>query len=563
MRRFFIVVLCVFLLAVTVSAAGTVTDLQSATQVNSDGTCQVSVTFQLQVDSSSDSLIFPIPAKARDVSLNGRNIRSPLKSGVRTVDLSDVVHGAGVYTVTVHYSLPDSVIIDEDDRLILQFDLLSGFLYPIEKMEFSITLPGAPENDPHFVSTYYQETADALMDLNIRGNTISGTVSQMLKDQETLTMSLLVSESMFPQSVAKKWHIGTDDVMMLFLAALAFVYWLLTMRALPPRRTRRASEPEGLTAGELGCCLTGEGVDFTMLVLSWARMGYLMIQLEDGGRVLLHKRMEMGNERSEFEMRYFKTLFGRRQTVDGTGSHYARLCRKAAKVTPNIRAYYRRGSGNPYIFRAVCTIIGLLGGISLAVAFANDTVWQVLLSIVLGAFTVTASWLIQTGARALHLRRKLTMLIGLGCSALWLLLGIWAGEWALALLLILSQWLCGLAAGYGGRRSELGRLYMSQILGLRRYMRKITGTDLQRTLQQNPDYYYALAPYAMAMGVDRAFARQFGSRELPECTYMITGKDDHLTARQWNEKLRTVIATLDERQQRLAFEKFLGVKTSG
>ena len=558
MRRVITLFLCIFLLAVTVSAAGTVTDLQSTTQVHSDGTCQVSLTLQLQMDSGVDSLIFPIPAQARNVSLNGRSIRSPLRSGVRTVDLSDVVHGAGMYTVTINYSLPDSVIIDEDKQLILQFDLLSGFAYPVENMTFSVALPGAPEYDPVFYSTYYQESADTLMDVNIQGNTISGTITQMLQDQETLSFSLQVSESMFPQSVAKKWHIGTDDIMMLFLVALGLAYWLLTMGALPPRRTRQTSYPEGLTAGELGVCLTGQGIDFTMLVLSWARMGYLQIQQESSGRVLLHKRMEMGNERSDFEMRYFKTLFGRRQSVDGTGAHYARLCRKAAKATPGIRDYYRRSSGNPYLFRVIFTVIGLLGGVSLALSFANDTLWQVVLSILLGTFTAAASWVIQSGAHGLHLRRRMTLLIGLLCSGLWLLLGIWAGEWTVALIVVLLQWLSGLAAAYGGRRSDLGKQYMSQILGLRRYMRKVTGTDLQRTLQQNPDYYYSLAPYAMALGVDRAFARQFGSRPLPECPYLITAEDAPLTARQWNDHLRRIVAALDERQQRMPIDKLLG-----
>ena len=558
MRRGLIILLCIFSLAMVVSAADTVTDLNNTTQIHSDGTCQVSLNLQLQTGSAVNSLTFPIPAQARNVSLNGHSVRSPLRSGVRIVDLSDVVHGAGIYTITIQYSLPDSVIIDEDGRLLLQFDLLSGFVYPVEKMTFSINLPSAPDYDPTFYSTYYQETADTLIDLTCQGNTLSGTVNQPLKDQETLSFSLQVSESMFPQSVAKKWHIDTDDVLMLVLFGIALVYWLLTMGALPPRRIRQVSRPEGLTAGELGVCMTGQGVDFTMLVLSWAWMGYLQIQQESGGRVILHKRMEMGNERSEFEVRYFKILFGRRQSVNGTGDHYARLCRKAAKDTPNIREYYRSNSGNPYLFRGIFALIGLLGGISMALSFANDTVWQVLLSILLGAFTTAASWVIQTGARALHLRRKFSLILGLLCSVLWLLLGIWAAEWVVALIAILLQWFLGLAAAYGGRRSELGKQYLSQILGLRRYMCKMTGADLQYTLQQNPDYYYALAPYAMALGVDRVFARQFGSRPLPECLYLTGGANKPLTAQQWNDRLRQVVAALDERQQRMAIDALLG-----
>jgi hypothetical protein len=558
MRRIIFVILCIFLLATTVSAAGTVREMTSATQVDSDGSCQVSLTMQISMDSAKDDLVFPLPRTARDVSINGHAVRSPLRSGYRIVDLSDVVPGAGIYTVTIQYSLPDSVILNEEDQLILQFDLLSGFAFPIEKMHFSVTLPGTPEARPNFHSTYYQETADSIMDLTIEGNTISANLTATLKDQETLTMSLAVSEDMFPQSVAKKWKMGTDDVMMLGLAALALVYWLLTMRCLPPRGSRKAQEPEGLTAGELGSCLTGQGVDFTMLVVSWAQMGYLLIQLDENGRVLLHKRMDMGNERSDFEIRYFKTLFGQRRTVDGTGLHYARLCQKASRANPNIRDYYHRSSGNPRIFRILCTAIGLLGGISLATAFVNDTIWQVLLSILLGAITTASSLVIQAGVKAVHLRRKQYLYLGIGCSVLWLLLGFWSGEWNVAALVIAAQWLCGFAAAYGGRRNDLGKLYMSQILGLRRYLCHVSTSELQRILSVNPDYYYALAPYAMALGVDKAFARQFGKQRLPQCTYMTTGMDGHVTARDWNNLLREAVAAMDERQQRLLREQLLG-----
>jgi hypothetical protein len=99
---------------------------------------------------------------------------------------------------------------------------------------------------------------------------------------------------------------------------------------------------------------------------------------------------------------------------------------------------------------------------------------------------------------------------------------------------------------------------MSQILGLRRYLCHVSTSELQRILSVNPDYYYALAPYAMALGVDKAFARQFGKQRLPQCTYMTTGMDGHVTARDWNNLLREAVAAMDERQQRLLREQLLG-----
>ena len=558
MRKLLILILCLFSLTVTASAAGMVTQLESNTRIDTDGTCEVTVTMQLRIESGEAVPVFPIPDEAKDVSINGRSIRAKSQGGYRQVELSEAISGAGIHTVTIRYSLPDSITLNKKGVPYLNLELLCGFAYPIEHMTFVITLPGEPEHNPDFFSTYYQETADSLFDLSIVGNEIRGVSNRVLMDRESFSMTMEVTEALFPQSVAKRWKMGTDDMIMIGLAMVALGYWILTMGSLPPKRSRRTTAPEGLTAGELGCCITAQGVDFTMTVVSWAQLGYLRIHVDEKGRVLLYKRMDMGNERSEFEVRYFMTLFGKRDVVDATGLHYARLCRKARQAKPGIRDYYQRRSGNPYIVRGLCAVIGRLGGVSLGISFANDTVWQVLLAILLGGICLVFSWVIQSGAGEVHLRRKWNLWMGLGFSLVWILLGVWSREWNVALFSVLGQWLTGLAAAYGGKRSEPGRQCLAQIMGLRRFLSKISPAEVQRILQVNPEYYYTMAPYAMALGVEKAFARQLGGLRLPECTYLTTGMDGHLTALEWTRLLRDAAEALDERMQRLPYEKLLG-----
>ena len=558
MRRIIIGLLCCLLLVTGVSAAGTVSQLQTGTIVASDGTCQVTVTLQLKLDDVPASLMYPLPGNAKDISLNGGISRTQLADNLRYVNLGGGVQAPGTYTFSIHYSLPDAIKADKKGQLSLTLDLLSGFNYPISAMDFSITLPGEPEAAPTFLSTYHQEGVDSLIDLQILGNTISGTFTQGLNDHESLTMTLAVSEALFPQPISKRWSLSTDDIAMYIFAIAALGYWFLTLRSLPARRIRRTSEPEGLTAGELGCCLTGQGIDLTMLVVCWAQMGYLLIQLDDNGRVLLHKRMDMGNERSDYENRLFRSLFGKRRTVDGTGYHYARLSYKAGRHTPGLGRYFLKRSGNPNIFRVLSAGVGIFGGISLAYAMATDTIWQILLGILLSICTAVASWQIQSAAGVVHLRQKQRLYTALACSVVWLALGIWADEWGVAVFALICQWLAGFAAAYGGRRSELGRQSMAEILGLRRHLRSVSKDELRRILSTNPDYYYNLAPYAMALGVDRTFARQMGNLQLPECTYLTTGMDGHLTAREWNQLLRDTVAALDERQKTHLIDKILG-----
>jgi hypothetical protein len=89
-------------------------------------------------------------------------------------------------------------------------------------------------------------------------------------------------------------------------------------------------------------------------------------------------------------------------------------------------------------------------------------------------------------------------------------------------------------------------------------MTSVSTDELKRNLNINADFYHNLAPFAMAMGVDMAFARRFRGIRLPACPYLTTGMDGHMTATEWCRLLRDVVTALDERQQKLPYEKLLG-----
>lgn len=557
MRRILIFILCLMLLATNVSAAG-ISGCVSDTVVAENGSCEVTLTLTLTMDGPVSSLVFPLPGNARNITVNGSSARSSYSGGLRNVKLDKYVAGAGTYTLVMRYALPDTVTEDEKGKLTLTLPLLSGFSYPVENMRFTVTLPGEVSARPTFISTYYQEAAETIMTVTRQGALISGTVNERLQDHESLSMILAVTEEEFPQSIAKQFSLDTDDLIMLGFAALALMYWLIAMGTKPTQKLRRAMPPEGITAGEVGCRVTCSGLDLTLMVLSWAQMGYILIQPDDNGRVLLHKRMDMGNERSDLEIRFFRNLFGRRRTVDATGYHYARLCGKASQTKPGMREIYRRSSGNPIVFRVLAALIGTFAGVSMATAFVRDTGWQIVLGILLGLVTSVASWIIQTAVRSPYRRDKLPIYMALAAGGLWLVISLFAGEWFIALIVIACQLLAGLGAAYGGRRTETGKQDMAELLGLRRYLKHADPEELRRILAANPDYYYTLAPYALALGVDRAFARQLGGARLSQCTYLTTGMDGHMTAREWNQLLRDTVDAMDALKNRLPIDKLLG-----
>jgi hypothetical protein len=439
----------------------------------------------------------------------------------------------------------------------LELPIVWGFAFPVEALDFTITLPAEIQNRPAFTSGYFKARIEENMQVEVKGNLVEGAVLVPLKDRETLTLELMVDEKMFPPSVRAVWTAGADDKAIAACAVLALVYWILFLRCLPVRRISRASPPDAVGAGEIGSVTVMAGADLTMMVVSWAQMGYVLIQLDNNGRVLLHKRMEMGNERSNYERNIFRLLFHRRSIVDGTSLHYAKLCRKVATNKPNIQGIFQRNSGNPMIFRIIALAAAPFGGLSLALAMMIDGFLGGLVTVVMVLFGLASGWFIQQGGKCLHLRDKWPLYLAIGLCAVWLVLGFLAGEPVIAALVAGGELLAGIMAAYGGRRTELGKQLLQQIYGLRHDLKHPDRTELLRIMKINPSYYYTLAPYALAFGVDKVFAKGFGGMRLSGCPYLTTGMDGHLTASDWSKLLRRAVNILDERQKRLPLEQLL------
>ena len=561
MRRvavFFTAILLLISIAVPVFAATAATNVQGVASVSSDGSCHVNLTVAIHLDAPVEKLTFPVPEDARNITLNGSSAKTRRSGGMLQVDLSKIVGStAGDFTVAIGYSLSDITSVNLDGKPELNLPLLCGFAYPVKSLSFTVTLPGTVTTTPVFSSGYYQQGVESNMTVSVSGATVTGSVDMELKDLETLTLTMPVTEEMFPGVIQRQWRSNFDNIAMWVFAALAVLYWAVFLRTGPTRRSRSTTSPEGFTAGQLGSLLAGQGADLTMMVFTWARYGYILIQLTDQGRVFLHKRMDMGNERSAYEQKLFRQLFGKRNMVDGSSFHYAQLRRRAAASSGNTKSLYRKFSGNRRLFRFICAAIGLFAGISLGNALSGNAVLGFLLALIFAILCAAASWVIQDWVRGIHLNGRDSLILALICAALWLLLAALGGDFPIAIAVVLGQFAAGLFCAYGGRKNVSGKQLASQVLGLRVFLRTAPKEQLHRMLTADPDYFFQMAPAAMALGSGEAFAKRFGKRRLGGCPYLTTGMDGHKTALEWYQVMRHTATSLDERYKRLFLEMIL------
>lgn len=551
----FAVLLCLICsLFVGASAATGAKNVSSHGVVSADGKCQITLTVALHLDAPVENLRFPLPKNAESITVNGSHAKTKSENYLKQVDISKFVgNTAGDFTLTFHYSLPNLVQTNEAGLLELTLPLLSGFAYPVEAMDFSVTLPGEITAKPAFSSGYHQANIEKDIVCTTEGAMVTGTSQVALKDHETLVMRLIVTDQMFPRTVITPPDLETMNIIALVCFLLAFLYWILFLRNLPWWPNKQPTPPDGYGPGEIGSVMHLQGGNLNMMIFSWAQLGYLHIRLENNGMVRLIRQMEMGNERSSFEQRCFKMLFGSRDVANASSRRYGAIYCAVEKLRPNLSALIHPKSGNLMVFRILTALTGLFCGVSLGVLLSGSWFWV----LVLGGAALLTSWKIQRWAWYLYAPQKRKLWVGLSLCGLWLLGGLIAGQGNTALALVMSQLIAGLLLAFGGRRTPAGKQAMAQAMSMRRYFKNLSSQDLQRISQSNPDYFHQMMPFAMALGVDKAFARNFGKEMVGQCPYLVGGMDTPMRAGQWRARMRKILEKMNTLPEQTKTEKVM------
>ena len=572
-RVLFMLLFAVLLLPLRAQAASAATRLDYTATINVDGEALVSLTLNLHLEAINQNLTYPLPGTATNITVNGASPATNKSGSLTIVSLARVTGGQpGDYVVTISYSLPKVVtvamktdplnkskqIVDKDN-LKLELPLLSGFAYPISAMNYTITLPGEFTSTPDFYSTYQQNGLASELNLLYNGNMLTGSSKSGFNDHESVYMTMTLPPDMFP-GVSTYQRTGNPELVpMGILAGTALLYWLLFLRTFPARRESCTIPPEGITAGELDCRLFLKGADLTTMVLCWAQLGYILIQV-DGRRVLLHKRMDMGNERSLFEVRTFRSLFGDRRVVDASSLAYAKTLRKARGMVPGESAICHSNERKRNIYRYILCVSQVFCGICMAMNMTSILALQILLSLLFGALAVVTAWQLHKVAYCTIGRDK-TGLITAGVSLLvWLIIGLIAKVVWISLAECAGQILLGFPAAWGGRRSEVNRHEVAQLRGLRHYLSHMPAEDVQRLLAADSSYYFRMAPYAMALGVLHPFTQAFGKRKLPQCPYIVTRVHGSRKAEDWETLLKDLTSRMDARAKRMEMDRWLAVR---
>lgn len=514
MRRLFLLILCLLLVTASVSAAGSqITSLTEEVTVDAEGASTVSVTAKAGFSGNVSRFVLPLPAGAEVLTVSGGVYTTERIDGVSCLVFANEAGFVAEQTFACTYRLPRSVQRADGTQTFSISLIEKGWELPVQSFHLHLQFPEGVTLSarPVWNSSYYGDVIDNYLSIQLSNTAIDASSVAPLKDRETLRMSLQFPDGAFrmrhqPGSAAAVSRIG------LYLFALAaLLYWFFALRGrrllLP---AQQASVGIEATAGELPCQLYGQTPDLAATLAHWGNLGYLAIRRTRRGKLLLYKKMEMGNERKPAERRLFQAIFGKLDTRDPLTAHFRTLTAPALRGLRAgwLRRCFPTRSGSPRLLHLLGILAGLFLGLLIFDLWLPARAIRWFLLPVLTLLTAALCYLVQRALDAMLRPAPLPALLPGGAAAVLLLFfGAQAGILPLALLCLLLQAFCALSTLFGGRRTPAGEELVCQQLGLRRHLRRGAETP------KDGQYFYQTLPFAEVLGVGRAFSRQFGKLE--------------------------------------------------
>lgn len=551
-KRLFAAVLalvCALALCAPAGAADTttITDMKTDCLVDAGGGCLITQTVTVDIAGTEQTIELPLAAGAKGISVAGYKYKKTTSDGYTVLVLSSNGGFSGSRTFTINYTV-SGLVSEQDGVQTLQLPLLCPkWSWAIENYQFTISMPAAFEAYPAFVSGYYGDVIEDYMDYTVHDALISGTMRTALRDHESLRMTLGLEEGYFSGRYAS-WSAGwTETVVVLALSVLALVYWLLTLRSARVRAQSRTTPPDAALPCDLPYLLAGGKPDFKMLVCHWAALGYLTIEMDEKGHVLLHRQVTMGNERKKLEGKIFAALFARGDVCDGASLAFKQTAQNAMRAIRRYwdRRLYQKNSGNARIMRGLCAVamsVAVLSMMSQILPAMPARPLCLALCMLAGA---GLSVLISRFLAAYYLG-NVPVLVLAALAALGLLLGANSAGAALPMVAaVASSALGGVLTLHGGKRTASGAQVIAQSLAFRRGLEKMSERHAQALLARDGQSFYKLLPYAEAMGMGADFARRLGSTELEPCEWYIQRMPAARTAAEFYAQLRPAMEMLE------------------
>ncbi len=287
--------------------------------------------------------------------------------------------------------------------------------------------------------------------------------------------------------------------------------------------------PAGLNPSEMGYIIDGraDSKDLTSLIYYWASHGHLTIEMTGKYSYTLHKLSELDSEHQNYERVMFNKLWslGSEGDVKSTRideNYYATLARATTLLKRSFtgaRDLYNRTSIRRRDILSTVAIVTAIAMPVLALAFARAVGGLEVVAIFIALLfflpiSALGAWKWKgTQHRSLVTRGIVNViqivLGGIGVLAYMTCFLFTSLSMGASLMLGIGVALaCGLAQGTKARSAYCTTI-LGRCIGFKNFLQTAEKNRLEMLLEESPDYYYDILPYAQVLGVSKIWEEKF------------------------------------------------------
>ena len=492
-------------------------------------------------------------AKITDVNVEGAPFTTYKEDGNFVIQIGDpnrYVTGDQSYRISYSYDPGEdgTSILDE-----VYYNLIpDDWDAPIAAGAFTVTLPKSFDTQKvEFTGGRYGGVDTGLVDWSVSGNTISGQLTRSLSPGEGITLRVNLPDGYF---VGVRTDLGL--VVLLYAITLAagaagIFLWFKLGRDEKLVPTIEFYPPEGLTSADVGYIIDGysDNEDLISLIIYWASKGYLKIEETDPGFVL-YKLQELPMDAKSYENILFQGLFHSRDSVsDKELEEKFHSTLESSKTqlkdyfqSSKSRLIFTRSSQVARVLASLIAIVpiaalALLGSYIKVVSelwFVPVALFAVLFLVSLILMMVTYDrWNSQSSGKRLGLFGGSCVLCGV--SLLFLMCyGVYIVSMPAATLLCIgASVLLALLAVVMKKHTPQGQAWTEKILGLREFIETAELDRINTLVEENPEYFYSVLPFAYVLGLTDKWAKQFESIAVPPPTWYVSSDPHSVYTTMW------------------------------
>ena len=472
----------------------------------------------------------------KDLSVKDWNYETDTDDGYYDIKIGDwdqYVDGNQTYELSYTYVMPDDRVKTGD--LIFYSVLGSEWDVNIENFDFDMKFekPLSDEEQSGFkiYSGKFGGQNNALnVDFNVTSNEVTGSATN-IEPESAITIYCPVHEGYFKYPKTYNNVIPMGLLILAGVITLLILLYELLKRQKKPVQTVEFYPPEGMSSAEVGVIIDEvvDDVDLISLIPWWGEKGYLVIEEvpDSKGRggehasLRLHKKKDLPVDAPMYQRILFDGLFasnprdlsnlprsfsdvfssaksnlggvfkGPKQLSTGKVKAGALLVLMCATWFGAVCVSSSVSYTENLIFGAVSAVALLVLGIMRLITFGQDTVrtkgkWitYIVIMVILAAVSIgAASWAVFDYST---------------CFPPYCYLPV------IAVMLITSWFIGRLVVSTKYKLENLGKL-----LGLKQFIKTAEIEKLNMLIDEDPEYFFNILPYAMVFGLSDHWSKQF------------------------------------------------------